>query len=998
MPEAWQTRHQTVSPALLRAFEEKILQRAEERLEQETRIFLRRLAVMRVAPDLDAMRFLAPSGTDMEAMRNELIDRFMLELRANRYVMHSVLRATVLRQLDDGQRRKAHDVAGHYFARPFMAKQVAGRPDHISRSFLEARYHLTHSGNTQSLQQIAQGMEQHLRQKIGFVTPLPAHPQERDEQIGLLSALLEIPGAYGLEYYLARLLLKRCQPGDEQSALVHLQRATGPRSPVEAWALRTRLEHQLKVDFLSTLERGIQSIPADAGLVSLYQLGADLLSQDGRRPEAIELIHKGIGVIPADKNLFSLYQLGAELLSQDGRRPEAIELINQGIGVIPADKNLFSLYQLGAELLSQDGRHPEAIELINQGIGVIPADKSLFSLYQSGARLFKREGKQEAALDLLRQGFSRLGMNRGYPLVEDAIFLAAQERNMPWLQSILDRNDWGEIDKRQRLLGELLLLEKDNLWQAVAEQGQISRHLYVALFCHAVLALIGIGRAGEACQLFEEGTKGGSELPSAWLAALLVCLTGKSCGVDTRGWALGGRLVESFTKDELPAILAHWDLDVARRGERNVAHYFPFLPPILLQTMGDQPPRVPTERRETLNVLVVATEWESRHGGVSTFNRDLCSHLVSLGGCRVVCCVPEPDQDDVLSAGQANVELVKAVLDRHDNPRAVHQAPVVPDGFRPDLIIGHDRVTGSEALAIKQHLFPQARLVLFIHTHPGKIQNYKSRDAKVTASRSGEDRDDWQRELAVHADCVVAVGPRLFRHAESLLVDHPDKSVSQFIPGLIPHRPSSRTLSGLNCLLVGRCEDPELKGLDIAARAMGLCDSGQDITLMVRGAEAGQGDSLRRDMLKWAQRPGVDITVREYSPSLEKLSLDLQRASVLLMPSREEGFGLVGWEALSLGVPILVSDKSGLAEVMKQYAPADSKQFIVSVVDDIETDGVAWKNVLQGIAQRPADSVQRDMGRLCQTLSGQLTWNVAIQQFLQVVADGICGAHRHTPA
>ncbi|XP_078611604.1 uncharacterized protein LOC144882001 [Branchiostoma floridae x Branchiostoma japonicum] len=45
------------------------------------------------------------------------------------------------------------------------------------------------------------------------------------------------------------------------------------------------------------------------------------------------------------------------------------------------------------------------------------------------------------------------------------------------------------------------------------------------------------------------------------------------------------------------------------------------------------------------------------------------------------------------------------------------------------------------------------------------------------------------------------------------------------------------------------------------------------------------------------------------------------QSHLVLMPSRAEPVGLVGLEAIAAGVPVLVSDKSGLADMINQFAP-----------------------------------------------------------------------------
>ncbi|MDP2439406.1 MAG: glycosyltransferase, partial [archaeon] len=44
---------------------------------------------------------------------------------------------------------------------------------------------------------------------------------------------------------------------------------------------------------------------------------------------------------------------------------------------------------------------------------------------------------------------------------------------------------------------------------------------------------------------------------------------------------------------------------------------------------------------------------------------------------------------------------------------------------------------------------------------------------------------------------------------------------------------------------------------------------------------------------------------------------DLHQCSLVLMPSRQEPFGLAGLEALSAGVPVMISRQSGLHRISK---------------------------------------------------------------------------------
>jgi glycosyltransferase involved in cell wall biosynthesis len=65
------------------------------------------------------------------------------------------------------------------------------------------------------------------------------------------------------------------------------------------------------------------------------------------------------------------------------------------------------------------------------------------------------------------------------------------------------------------------------------------------------------------------------------------------------------------------------------------------------------------------------------------------------------------------------------------------------------------------------------------------------------------------------------------------------------------------------------------------------------------------------------------------------------------MPSRAEGFGLAALEAIGLGTPVLVSDRSGLADLLDDCLGEFAKAMIVPVVDDHERDVDTWRKAVE---------------------------------------------------
>ena len=65
--------------------------------------------------------------------------------------------------------------------------------------------------------------------------------------------------------------------------------------------------------------------------------------------------------------------------------------------------------------------------------------------------------------------------------------------------------------------------------------------------------------------------------------------------------------------------------------------------------------------------------------------------------------------------------------------------------------------------------------------------------------------------------------------------------------------------------------------------------------------------------------------------SREDLKRSFLEVDLVLMPSRSEGFGLTGLEALSAGLPVLVSSNSGFGEALSKVPFGSS--FVIDSVD-----------------------------------------------------------------
>jgi glycosyltransferase involved in cell wall biosynthesis len=255
-----------------------------------------------------------------------------------------------------------------------------------------------------------------------------------------------------------------------------------------------------------------------------------------------------------------------------------------------------------------------------------------------------------------------------------------------------------------------------------------------------------------------------------------------------------------------------------------------------------------------------------------------------------------------------------------------------------DVVIGHGRITGSQALAQVRDRLTAAKYVHFLHMDPKSIEWDKSGSDSRDAATTAEERVDIEVQLGQEACVIVAVGPELTASFSTYF--HPyRRTVHEFLPGLFVSDWNEDPPAGVTCLIFGRAEDEKLKGLRIAAQAMGLvcADEGQLRTarLVVRGAPAGKGEDLKNSLQALAGDK-VRVVVDPFTPDAAIVRNSIRGASLVLMPSREEGFGLSGLEAISEGIPVLLSRMSGLAQAIQRCLPALAPSHVVDVQNGAE--------------------------------------------------------------
>ena len=310
---------------------------------------------------------------------------------------------------------------------------------------------------------------------------------------------------------------------------------------------------------------------------------------------------------------------------------------------------------------------------------------------------------------------------------------------------------------------------------------------------------------------------------------------------------------------------------------------------------------------------MLSREWRSStDGDLSTINRELAIQLAKHSNVEVSVFLLQCDEEDRNNAASHHVQLVKAEKVIGCNP--VDWLINVPDGHVMDCVVGHGVSLGKQVQCIREH--HHCKWIQVVHSVPEELGMYKS-------IPQGGQLQKAEVELCKMADQIIAIGPKLADAYEHYLrCSKKDQNVFDLTPSIFSEflnvEQATKEGSTFSVLVIGSgdsCEDFILKGFDLAAQAVAeLKDKSYKLKFVgaPRGKEGEIADKLLQHGIDCSQ-----LIVRSFSDSRELLADLFCEVDLAIMPSKTEGFGVSALEALSAGLPVLVSGNSGLGEALK---------------------------------------------------------------------------------
>ncbi|WP_120967974.1 tetratricopeptide repeat protein [Comamonas sp. lk] len=409
-------------------------------------------------------------------------------------------------------------------------------------------------------------------------------------------------------------------------------------------------------------------------------------------------------------------------------------------------------------------------------------------------------------------------------------------------------------------------------------------------------------------------------------------------------------------------------------------------------------------------LIAVATAWGPKYGGINAFNYDLLIAIAAAhwSWLRVVCVVAECADDEIrLVWDQYQIELISLELtggsigkEHATLVRSKLQSKGLGEKSDEIVFLGHDRITGAAAIELARTHGGRSALI-----HHMSYAHYESFAEDSATSKSKESE---QRQLFTDSNICLAVGP-LLQSAAANMLDRRSTDIPMLIPGLAeisPRRHHNTFVAFVSGRLDAGAQKIKQAHLGVAgfAYAVHQCDSNSGLPDALRGEnepriilrgieleETPNTDSTGAEveLKELAQQHAgrvISLQALPFTQNRTELFDELKAASVCLMPSWHEGFGLVAWEAIAAGVPLILSQKSGAYHFLKMLR----KENLVHAIDVkgqngspffAKADKEAVANLLIEIAKNYS-SVRADALRLREELQNDYHWRACADTFI----------------
>lgn len=400
-----------------------------------------------------------------------------------------------------------------------------------------------------------------------------------------------------------------------------------------------------------------------------------------------------------------------------------------------------------------------------------------------------------------------------------------------------------------------------------------------------------------------------------------------------------------------------------------------------------------------VNIVFIATAWGSKHGGINVFNYDLCAAVgrTRRGSSSVHCVVLAADERDIEHAKASNVNLIPLDDSGERMPAmselTTSQRDRLTQLARGETVwVGHDVITGPFALDAARST--NARAALIHHMSYGDYHAYTTGEMESALLKHRRQREIFSSPEAT----LFAVGPHLRDTAADLARRH----VHELIPGLYNPRVTKNRPQRFVAITLGRLDEhhDRLKNAELVAASFGksvrTLEAAREpfITepkLYAIGVESDRDSARLASVASTYAARSVNVAAVPYTTDRDTIFTYLDEASMALMLSWHEGFGLAGWDAVAAEVPLIVNRRTGLhrfiaTEVGESFVKGVDIQgthdhSALRAFTDRDVNNVS--EAILGLYQNPADGYT--IAQLLKSGLQSYTWSAAAARFLDVL-------------
>lgn len=327
---------------------------------------------------------------------------------------------------------------------------------------------------------------------------------------------------------------------------------------------------------------------------------------------------------------------------------------------------------------------------------------------------------------------------------------------------------------------------------------------------------------------------------------------------------------------------------------------------------------------ENYTFVFIIDDWGYSKGGINVFNKLLCEAMSRLAHSKVVCVVQNVSADKERQTTENGIEIL--YISKENNNEKIIAKKIMNITCKDSKIIfvGHDVQTGEMAIKCKKR-FLNSKCIIIHHMAYAEYYPILNMDCEVS-----EAKENLQREILQQADMVFANGATLEKSAQDIVGD--EVPVFRIYPGVSEVEPRKNINNTFKVATFGRIEQGKglkknntiIKETYLALAAWAdftkkYCR--EEETIMKIYGKNGDDNSVDKEMeelLKQYSDKVYAVSIVPYMENRKQLLTKLSEFSLCLVLSLREGFGLTALEAVSAGVPLIVSKRSGFYKSLEE--------------------------------------------------------------------------------